>query len=131
MLQKCVNPECDAQFRYLHQGKIFEVETQYLGSRAANPQGRPGNGKGHVERCWLCDRCAAHNILRFDADRGVVMFCALRNAEEAVETAILQSTPNAAGGMTRVLIRPLDLRIDGFFRRKSADELGARRSDAA
>ena len=32
-----------------------------------------GNGKGHVERCWLCDECAAHITLRCDARRGVVM----------------------------------------------------------
>ena len=131
MLHKCVNPVCGAQFRYLHQGKLFEVETQYLGCRTGDGPDKPGNGKGHVERCWLCDQCAAHNILRFDAGRGVVMFCCLGNSEEGVAIAIPQFRPNAGAGIARVLIRPFDLTFDGFDRRKAAGELSARRSDAA
>ena len=118
MLDQCVNPVCDAQFRYLHQGKIFEVETQCFGSR----QSKPGNGKGHVERCWLCDECASQNILRFDAGRGVVMFCCLGNSEDRIATAIPQAGLNAGGGVARVLIRPFGLTIDGVdWRRAGAN----------
>ena len=131
MLDKCVNPVCSAQFRYLDQGKLFEVETQYFGNRSGGGPNKQGNGKGHVERCWLCDQCAAHNVLRFDAVRGVVMFCCLGNSEEGVPTAIAQSGSNSGAGIARVLIRPFDLTVDGIDRRKAAGDLSARRSDAA
>jgi hypothetical protein len=72
VLNKCANPACSAQFRYLHQGKLFEVEVQYAESPPSDRPTKPDNGKGHVERCWLCDDCAAHITLRFDALRGVV-----------------------------------------------------------
>ena len=35
MLHKCANPVWCAQFRYLHQGKLFEVEVQYLAAHQA------------------------------------------------------------------------------------------------
>ena len=50
MLHKCANPVCCAQFRYLNQGKLFEVEIQYVESTLGDGQGKLGNGKGHVER---------------------------------------------------------------------------------
>ncbi len=91
MLNKCANPVCCAQFRYLRQGKLFEVEVQYTESLSSDGQSRPGNGKGHVERCWLCDECAARFTLRFDARRDVVMVSSLTASEEALTTAFSRS----------------------------------------
>ena len=49
MLSKCAHPACFAQFRYLHEGRIFKVRM-------------PGNGpieKAYrVEHFWLCNGCA-------------------------------------------------------------------------
>ena len=53
MLHKCVNPVCAAQFRYLHEGRLFEVETQYCES-SFDRKSKQRNGRGHVERYWLC-----------------------------------------------------------------------------
>lgn len=52
MLSKCANPACSAQFRYLRQGRIFNLEIKTLSS--------DGSGEAHckVEHYWLCDRCA-------------------------------------------------------------------------
>ena len=111
MLHKCANPVCCAEFRYLHQGKLFEVETQYSESLSDDGQGRPCNGKRHVERCWLCDQCAAHIALRFDRRRGLVMVSPLGDCEEVATTTIPQSSPKGAAGIARVLIRPLDLEL--------------------
>ena len=130
MLQKCANPVCCAQFRYLNQGKLFEVEIEYVESTLDDGQGKLGNGKGHIERCWLCDQCAAHVALRFDRRRGLVMVSSLEGSEEAPTTAIPQSSPKAAG-IARVLIRPLELDLTISPRRKATSELNIRRREIA
>ena len=105
MLQKCANPVCYNQFRYLHQGKLFEIEIRYVDSPSADNQGKPTNGKGHVERCWLCDQCAANVALRFDRQRGLVIVCSSSASEEVV-TSISQSGGKAAADIARIIIRP-------------------------
>ncbi len=131
VLHKCANPVCCAQFRYLHQGKLFELEIQYVESTLGDAQGKLGNGKGHIERCWLCDQCAAHIALRFDRRRGLVMVSSLGGSEEALTTAIPQSSPKAAAGIARVLIRPLELDLTISPRRKATSELNIRRREIA
>jgi hypothetical protein len=104
VLQECANPVCRAQFRYLHQGKLFEVEIQYFDSLSCAGKGEPGNGKGQIERCWLCDRCAAYIFLRFDRQRGVLMASSAGRFEEQLT---LESNGRATAEIQRVLIRPL------------------------
>jgi hypothetical protein len=48
MLAKCLNPLCDAPFRYLRQGRMFNLEIPVA---AGHPHRR--------EHFWLCDQCAA------------------------------------------------------------------------
>ena len=115
MLQKCASPLCRAQFRYLHQGKLLEIEIQYFDSPSANAQGKPGNGRGHIERCWLCDQCAAYTALRLDRQRGVVMVSSFEDSDE--KPLIVHSNGKAAAKIERVLVRPLDL--DLSVRRKA------------
>jgi hypothetical protein len=132
VLHKCANPACYAQFRYLHQGKLFEVEIQYVESSSRNGHGKVGNGKGHVERCWLCDQCAAHITLRFDRRMDLVMVSSLGDSEEVVTLAITQSTEKALGEVARILIRPLDLDLDlTFSGSRKAAELSVRKREIA
>lgn len=53
MLSKCANPECSEQFKYLHQGKLFQLtptpEVQAV---------EEGCCRALYERFWLCDRCS-------------------------------------------------------------------------
>jgi hypothetical protein len=114
VLHKCVNPDCSAQFRYLHQGRLFEIEIQYLETADSAPQGTLRNGKGHVERCWLCDQCATRIALRFDPRRGLVVASSLGCAERVITPATPRSTANAATGRIRVLIRSLDMNPKNF-----------------
>ena len=130
VLHKCANPVCCAQFRYLHQGKLFEVEIQYSESPSADNQGKPGNGKGHLERCWLCDQCAANIALRFDRQRGLVIVSLLSDSEEVV-TAISQSSGKAAADIARVMIRPLELDLTVSSRRKAASKSNVQRTEIA
>lgn len=99
MLHKCANPVCCAQFRYLHQGKLFEVEIQYFESPSGNGRGKLFNRKGEVERCWLCDKCATRVALRLDPQHGVVIVSSTGKGEEVVKRATLQLSPKAAAGL--------------------------------
>lgn len=72
MLHKCANPACSSPFRRLEEGKLFQVETEYLlpvGTRRAKRQDRPVR---RVDRYWLCDRCSLFLTLSVEKGRGVV-----------------------------------------------------------
>ena len=131
VLNKCANPACSALFRYLHQGKLFEVEIQYAESPAGGGQAKAVHGKGHAERCWLCDDCAAHVTLRFDSQRGEVMVSSFRSSEETLTTLFTQSNGGPAARIVRVLIRPLDLELRASTRRRAVRELNMRTREAA
>ncbi len=50
VLSKCVNPECAAIFRYLHEGKVFRLERDI-----GDDSDRPAR---NFEYFWLCSSCA-------------------------------------------------------------------------
>jgi len=61
MLSKCANPECFEVFRYLHQGKIFDL------SPTLDPQATTAAVKApRHERFWLCARCSKQMTLIWD-----------------------------------------------------------------
>ena len=64
MLSKCANPACLARFHYLHEGRIFKIETATVlsvGHRSPNHR---------IEHFWLCERCA--QTLSVVLENGVV-----------------------------------------------------------
>jgi hypothetical protein len=125
VLRKCANPVCYVPFRYLHQGKLFEVEIQY--SECPCGKGTSSNGKRYVERYWLCDQCAAHIALQPDSQRGVVLISSLEESREVATTLTLQFHPRGGAEIARVLIRPSDLTLTLSKRRKAASGLETRR----
>lgn len=64
MLSKCANPACLARFRYLRQGRIFNIET---GSVFSGGNGSPSH---KIEHFWLCERCA--QTLKVVVENGVI-----------------------------------------------------------
>jgi hypothetical protein len=50
MLSKCANPACFNRFRYLHEGRIFNVEIK------SEESVRPAQSR--IEHFWLCASCA-------------------------------------------------------------------------
>jgi hypothetical protein len=54
MLSKCANPACFAPFRYLRDGKLFEIETQ----AGKEDSGSPKKPIRKVEYFWLCGECS-------------------------------------------------------------------------
>jgi len=74
MLSKCANPECSANFRYLHQGKLFRIETSVgLDHRRAN-LGSDDDKKKPLRRLefyWLCEDCTKKMTVILDKETGV------------------------------------------------------------
>ena len=70
MLSKCANPACLARFRYLHEGRIFNIEA---GTASAESNGSTIH---KIEHFWLCESCA--QSLTVVLENGVVATRALR-----------------------------------------------------
>ena len=64
MLSKCANPACSARFHYLHEGRIFNIET---GAASSESNGSPIR---KIEHFWLCERCV--QTLEVVLENGVV-----------------------------------------------------------
>ena len=73
MLSKCANPGCSASFLYLHQGKLFRLETGGNGDDRrvdlADSQGKHPSRR--LEYFWLCDECASIMTVGFKKGVGV------------------------------------------------------------
>ena len=124
MLQKCANPGCSNQFRLLHQGKLFELEIQYVERTTGDDDHEIGKNKGQIERYWLCDKCAAHATLRFDRELGL----ALNSPVDLKDVAIPLSNGRDPSEISRLRSRPLDLNFNS--RRDMTSVLKARRQAA-
>ncbi len=63
MLSKCANPSCSAPFRYLHEGKMFQLDMEVMRGPEVRHQGRKLVSKQKwsrkIEHYWLCNACAS------------------------------------------------------------------------
>ena len=64
MVSRCANPSCDARFKYLRDGRLFQFP-------AANSAGGSGAGNAPVELWWLCQRCCLSMTLVEDSSSRV------------------------------------------------------------
>jgi len=64
VLSECANPACLSRLHYLHEGRIFKVETGRI------PSDRNGSPTHRIEYFWLCGRCA--QTLTVVLENGVV-----------------------------------------------------------
>ena len=63
MLSKCANPACSTPFRYLRDGKVFEIDsTHERNTRSAR----------RVEFFWLCGECSLQLTVIDDHEKGVI-----------------------------------------------------------
>jgi len=71
MLSKCANPGCPAPFLYLHQGKLFRMDTnsEVITTDTAKEARRPAR---RLEFFWLCDQCAVLVTLNYKKGAGVI-----------------------------------------------------------
>ena len=73
MLSKCANPGCSRPFRYLHQGKLFRMETE-VGDNERSFGSDPDVKKHRrLEFFWLCEECALKMTLAFQKGAGVIV----------------------------------------------------------
>lgn len=71
MLSKCANPQCTAPFHYLHEGKLFQIDTSRgLSGPQLVDKNKPPH---HVEYFWLCGHCSLSMTLAYQRGKGVVM----------------------------------------------------------
>jgi len=73
MLSKCANPGCFSSFRYLHEGKLFRVETLVDGSEELFGTEPSKANHRRLEFFWLCSDCASKMTLRFEKGVGVAI----------------------------------------------------------
>ena len=69
MLSKCANPACSQPFRYLRDGKLFEIESHVGSDTAAGGERKPSR---RVEFFWLCGQCATELTVINDKVQGVI-----------------------------------------------------------
>ncbi len=72
MLSKCANPGCPVPFLYLHQGKLFRLDTsvEILASASVRETTRTSR---RMEFFWLCNQCAAELTLGYRKGTGITV----------------------------------------------------------
>jgi len=84
MLSKCANPACSAAFRYLRQGRIFNLELK-------TPSWDGDAERNHkVEHFWLCDRCA--RVMEVVWENGEVSTRRLQSSQTASVPRVLAAS---------------------------------------
>ena len=68
MISKCANPACTTPFHYLHEGRLFQMETGH--QAAENPEHKKAPRR--IEYFWLCNACAVDFTLRYQRGVGIV-----------------------------------------------------------
>jgi hypothetical protein len=72
MLAKCANPACSATFRYLHEGKLFAIESKAESIKRGPPVDPEYIGKSSSPRYfWLCSSCCSAMTVQPDGDHGI------------------------------------------------------------
>jgi hypothetical protein len=73
MLSKCANSECSAIFLYLHQGRLFKLETNVNPNSGSAPTDNFQTKKSgrKLEYFWLCEKCCQDLTLTYDRAAGV------------------------------------------------------------
>ncbi len=68
MLSKCANAACSTPFRYLRDGKLFEVES----NRPIQTSAGIAKPVRRIEFFWLCGQCSAELTVINDDKKGVI-----------------------------------------------------------
>jgi hypothetical protein len=78
MLASCLNPSCNASFRYLYDGRIFTVERL-----VTSPDGQ--NAERMIEHYWLCEPCSMS--LKVIVENGVAKTVPIHRQHKAASAA--------------------------------------------
>ena len=67
MLSKCANPNCLTTFRYLHEGRLYLIDTR---ESPAGHTSRRSRKSRQVEYAWLCSSCSLYLTIQIDEELG-------------------------------------------------------------
>ena len=95
MVGKCANPECAAIFRYLHEGRLFQVDMRRLSGGHEGICEFCGHPH-HVRHFWLCNACARTMTLTCTADGFVDLIPRSIPSNPAVPLACLPESADKA-----------------------------------
>jgi hypothetical protein len=70
MVGKCANPECNSEFRYLHEGRLFAVDIPFTTAQSDEPESIPRPRS--VQYFWICRKCFPRIRIEFDRANGNV-----------------------------------------------------------
>jgi len=90
LLSKCLNPKCSAQFRYLHEGKLFCL--------AIKQNSDLGVEKSHamqVDYVWMCNSCS--RIFEPTREAGCELTVKRRSPGVVTQTVEVRPQSAAAG----------------------------------
>jgi hypothetical protein len=68
MLSKCANPGCSESFRYLGEGRLFQVE------RTVKVESSGSKSARKVEHYWLCGRCSQEMRIGILENEAILIF---------------------------------------------------------
>lgn len=73
MIQKCANPECDAEFRYVSRGRLFSFELRHPAMPCRDvPSAICERKPSHATiNFWLCGNCSSKFSLHFTREAGL------------------------------------------------------------
>jgi hypothetical protein len=91
MIQKCANPECEAEFRYISRGRLFSFELRNPTAPCRDVpraicEKKPSHATIHF---WLCENCSSKLKLHFTMKTGLSVVA-------VPETAGLRGMPGSS-----------------------------------
>lgn len=102
MVSKCANPNCDARMKYLHNGRLFVVQTRssarYWQKENCSFSAPPGN---QIEYYWLCDSCVDDMTITAEGKLEYVTSIPKLSHIEAVDSYVMRITDIASGRLYR------------------------------
>lgn len=67
MLSKCANPACSNAFRYLHEGKLFLIESGAGPTGGKSEAALQNTGRSRaIDYVWLCSSCCREMTVYID-----------------------------------------------------------------
>jgi len=72
MLSKCANPTCPNLFRYLHEGRLYLINSVSRFDRRKQFT-RPGSKSAPPEYAWLCSVCSSYMTIHIDEEAGTIV----------------------------------------------------------
>ena len=72
MLSKCANPGCPASFLYLHEGKLFRLDSS-AETLVCIPVSEVTRPLRRFEFFWLCNQCSGELTLEYSRRSGITV----------------------------------------------------------